>query len=202
MSKEIVRCWKITDPLHQVYHDNEWGIPLHDDRKLFEFLVLGGFQAGLTWHQILSKREAFREAFDSFDPKTVAQYNDEDFNRLLSDNRLIKNKQKIKSAMVNAKAFLQVQEEFGTFDAYVWQFVRGRPINTAFSDYHDAPAQTIESQTMSKDLQKRGFQFVGPIICYAFMQATGLVNDHGTNCFRHLEILKLQNVSATPVDMR
>lgn len=192
MSSTSIRCWKGTDPMHIEYHDKEWGVPLHDDTKFFEFLALGGFQAGLTWHQILKKRDAFRLAFDNFNPQLIAQYSSGDIQRLLADTRIVRNKQKVLSAINNARAFLQVQREFGTFDQYIWRFVDGKPINTTISDYREAPAQTIQSQTMSLDLQKRGFQFVGPVICYAFMQATGLVNDHGTNCFRHAEIIRLQ----------
>jgi len=193
MPVERLRCWKGVDPLHIAYHDEEWGVPLHDDNKLFEFLVLGGFQAGLTWHQILSKRQAFRMAFDTFDPKKVALYTEVEIERIFNNGSLIRNKQKIAAAVNNAKAFIIIQKDFGSFDAYIWKFVDDKPINNNFKYYSDAPAKTTISETLSLDLRKRGFKFVGPIICYAFMQAVGMVNDHGTTCFRHDEIMNLTN---------
>ena len=183
------RCpWATSDPLYVRYHDEEWGVPLHDDRRLFEMLVLEGAQAGLSWLTILRRREGYRRAFDRFDPQTVARYGPPDVERLLADERIIRNRLKIASAINNARAFLAVQEEFGSFDSYVWRFVDGRPLQNAWTTLEEVPAQTPVSNAMSKDLRKRGFTFVGPTICYAHMQATGMVNDHLVGCFRHREI--------------
>ncbi len=183
------RCaWGASHPLYIPYHDTEWGVPLHDDRRIFEHLVLEGAQAGLSWLTILKKREAYRRAFDGFDPRRVARYGDERIARLLADEGIIRNRLKIRSAVTNARAFLDVQEEFGTFDRYVWQFVGGRPRQNAWRTLDEVPARTTESDAMSKDLRSRGFKFVGSTICYAHMQATGMVNDHLVDCFRHREV--------------
>ncbi|UCE61070.1 MAG: DNA-3-methyladenine glycosylase I [Phycisphaerales bacterium] len=184
----VQRCeWADNERLTP-YHDQEWGVPLHDDRKLFEFLVLDGAQAGLSWDIILKKREGFRAAFDGFDPQIVARYGKRKVNQLLADPGIIRNKLKINSAISNAKEFLAVQEEFGSFDAYIWQFVGGKTITNKWKSLEEIPANTAQSDTMSKDLKGRGFKFVGSTICYAFMQAAGMVNDHITKCFRYKEI--------------
>ena len=169
------------------YHDKEWGVPVHDDCTLFEFLILEGAQAGLTWQTVLNKRENYRRAFDGFDVNKIARYDEEDINRLLTDSGIIRNRLKIASTIQNAKAFLKIQKEFGTFGAYIWQFVDGRTINHKIKTIKDIPTNTKESDTMSKDLFKRGFKFVGSTICYAFMQAVGMVNDHEIKCFRYKE---------------
>lgn len=188
MNDSKSRCpWPI-DELYIRYHDTEWGVPLHDDRILFEFLVLEGAQAGLSWHTILKKRENYRKAFDQFDPEKVARYSAAKIARLLADPGIVRNRLKVASAVKNAKAFLKVQEEFGTFDKYIWGFVEGRPIVNAFRSTREVPARTRESDAMSKDLKQRGFTFVGSTICYAHMQATGMVNDHLVGCFRHREL--------------
>ena len=180
------RCgWAGADPLYVAYHDEEWGVPVHDDQTLFEFLILEGAQAGLSWSTILNKRENYRRAFDNFDPKKVAAYDEAKVAELLSDPGIVRNKLKVRSAVANARAFLAVQEEFGRFDAYIWQFVGGQPKQNGWRTLAEIPAQTAESEAMSKDLKKRGFNFVGPTICYAFMQAVGMVNDHTVDCFRH-----------------
>jgi len=170
------------------YHDAEWGVPLHDDRKLFEFLVLEGAQAGLSWQTVLRKRENYRKAFHGFDVDRVARYVQKDVARLLGDAGIIRNRQKIEAAINNAQRFLEVQAEFGTFDAYVWQFVGGMPIRNAWRSVKELPAKTPEAEAMSRDMKKRGFKFVGPTICYAHMQATGMVNDHVVDCFRYSEV--------------
>jgi DNA-3-methyladenine glycosylase I len=183
------RCgWVSDDPLYTAYHDEEWGVPVHDDRVLFEFLLLEGAQAGLSWSTILHKREGYRKAFSGFDPRRVARYDRRKLERLLADPGIVRNRLKVASAVANASAFLAVQEEFGSFDAYVWRFVDGAPIRNRWRRLSDVPASTPESETLSRDLKKRGFRFVGATICYAFMQATGMVNDHLTGCFRHSEI--------------
>ena len=180
------RCaWPGNNPLTIEYHDSEWGMPVHDDRKLFEFLILEGAQAGLTWQTILNKRETYRRAFDGFDPIKVAAYTEEDVARLLADPGIVRNRLKVRAAIGNARAFLVVQGEFGSFDKYIWDFVGGRPIKNSFKSLAEIPAKTKESDAMSKDLLKRGFKFVGSTICYAFMQAAGLVNDHTVDCFRY-----------------
>ena len=183
------RCpWGASDPLYVPYHDDEWGVPLHDDRRLFEMLVLEGAQAGLSWLTILRRREAYRRAFDRFDPQAVARYGPHEVERLLADAGIIRNRLKIDSAINNARAFLEVQEEFGGFDSYVWRFVDGAPTQNAWTKHEEVPAQTPVSNALSRDLRKRGFTFVGPTICYAHMQATGMVNDHLVGCFRHREV--------------
>jgi DNA-3-methyladenine glycosylase I len=179
------RCTWPTDDLYIAYHDTEWGVPVHDDRVIFEFLILEGAQAGLSWHTILKKRENYRKAFDHFDPQKVAHYSAAKIARLLADPGIVRNRLKIASTVANAKAFLAVQEEFGTFDKYIWRFVNGRPIVNHFSSMKQVPARTAESDALSKDLKQRGFNFVGSTICYAHMQATGMVNDHLVSCFRH-----------------
>ena len=183
-----VRCEWATTPLGIAYHDAEWGVPLHDDRMLFEFLVLEGAQAGLSWELILRKRESYRDAFDQFDPEIVAAYDDTKVAGLLSNPGIVRNRQKVASAIGNARYFLEVQREHGSFDAYIWGFVDGNPVQNAWDSLADLPPSTPLSKAMSKELRRRGFRFVGPTICYAFMQATGMVNDHTTNCFRYGEV--------------
>jgi len=179
------RCgWQGTQDLYVRYHDREWGVPLHDDRKLFEFLVLEGAQAGLSWFTILRKREAYRKAFDGFDPARVARYGARDVRRLLADAGIVRNRMKIESAIANARAFLAVQRECGTFDRYIWGFVDGRPIVNRRRSLRQLPPRTALSDRISKDLKRRGFRFVGPTIVYSHMQATGMVNDHLVTCFR------------------
>jgi len=184
------RCdWANRSELEQSYHDHEWGVEIHDDRTLFEFLVLEGAQAGLSWSTILRKREGYRRAFDNFDARKISNYSEKTVSRLLANPGIIRNRLKINAAITNARAFLQVQKEFGSFDRYIWQFVNGRPIRNSWRTMTDIPASTPESEDMSKDLKKRGFKFVGPTICYAFMQAVGMVNDHVVDCFRHKELV-------------
>jgi DNA-3-methyladenine glycosylase I len=183
------RCpWPSEDKLMIKYHDKEWGVPLHNDRKLFEFLILEGFQAGLSWRTILHKRENFRKAFDNFDFNKVAKYDKRKINSLLKNAGIIRNKLKIESAITNAKAFLRVRKEFGTFDKYIWSYVNGKPIQNKFKSLRQLPARTDLSDKISDDLKKRGFKFVGSTIVYAHMQATGMVNDHVVSCFRDKEI--------------
>lgn len=183
-----MRCEWATNELAIDYHDREWGVPLHDDQRLFEFLILEGAQAGLSWDTILAKRENYRKAFDSFDPQKVAGYSEKKFKELLGNARIVRNKLKVRSATRNANAFLRVVDEFGTFDKYIWSFVGGKPIVNKFKSLKQIPASTEVSNAMSKDLKKRDFNFVGSTICYAFMQATGMVNDHVTSCFRYKEV--------------
>lgn len=183
------RCeWSGNDPLYLAYHDEEWGVPLHEDRRLFEMLVLEGAQAGLSWLTILRKRDNYRRAFDQFDPEKVAAYLEPDRQRLLADAGIIRNRLKIDAAISNARALLRVQEEYQDFDSFIWRYVDGVPKKNAWRSLKEIPASTRESELMSKDLKKRGFHFVGPTICYAFMQAVGMVNDHVTSCFRHKQI--------------
>ncbi len=183
---KIARCdWCTQDPIYVQYHDKEWGRPVHDDRLLFEFLILEGAQAGLSWLTVLKKRENYRIAFDHFDAAKMARYDAKKVKQLLGNEGIIRNRLKIASAIANAKAFLAVQKEFGTFDKYIWQFVEGKPQKNHFSHYKKLPAQTPLSDAMSQDLKKRGFNFVGSTICYAFMQAVGMVNDHTMDCFRY-----------------
>jgi DNA-3-methyladenine glycosylase I len=186
---EIKRCaWAGGSGLMAAYHDAEWGTPLHDERGLFEFVILEGAQAGLSWNTILNKREAYRTAFDGFDPKVVANYAPEKINMLLANAGIVRNRRKIESAVANARAFLLVQAEFGSFDAYVWKFVGGKCVHNNIRELSEIPTQTTVSEALSKDLLKRGFRFVGPTICYAFMQAVGMVNDHVLDCFRYAEL--------------
>ena len=187
--KTKIRCpWPSEDKLMIKYHDKEWGVPLHNDRKLFEFLILEGFQAGLSWRTILYKRENFRKAFDSFDFNKVAKYNKKKINSLLKDAGIVRNKLKVEGAVANAKAFLKVRKEFGTFDKYIWSFVGGKPIQNNFKSLKEIPAKTKLSDLISDDLRERGFKFVGSTIVYAHMQATGMVNDHPAMCYRHKEL--------------
>ena len=187
---ERVRCAWARNELAIRYHDEEWGVPVYDDRRLFEFLVLEGAQAGLSWETILKKRENYRSAFDEFDAARIARYQQRKIARLLADPGIVRNRLKITSTVQNARAFLKVQEEIGSFDRYIWQFVDGRPRVNAWKSLRQVPARTTQSDTMSKDLQKRGFNFVGSTICYAFMQAVGMVNDHLVDCFRYKTMIK------------
>lgn len=183
------RCeWCGDDPLYVAYHDEEWGVPVHDDRRLFEMLILEGAQAGLSWSTILKKRENYRKAFNRFDARKIAKYDKAKIARLLADPGIVRNRLKIAATVQNARAFLQVQKEFGSFDRYLWQFVGGKPKQNRWKSLKEIPAKTAESDAMSKDLKKRGFSFVGSTICYAFMQAVGMVNDHITTCFRHRKV--------------
>ena len=189
MKTPIKKCgWALSSPLEERYHDLEWGVPVHDDRLLFEFLILEGAQAGLSWVTILKKREEYRKAFDNFNAGIIARYDENKINSLLANPGIVRNKLKINSTVINARAFLEVQECFGSFDEYIWLFVDYRPFHNAWKTAADIPVSSRLSQLMSKDLKKRGFKFVGSTICYAFMQATGMVNDHTTDCFRHKEI--------------
>lgn len=189
MSGVTKRCgWARNDPLLREYHDREWGVPVHDDFKLFEFLVLEGAQAGLSWLTVLKKRDAFRLAFDGFDPRKVAKYSSSDVRHLLTNRGIIRNRLKISATITNARRFLAVQKEFGTFDNYVWRFVGGSPIERRFRSMSTVPALTKESDAMSRDMTRRGFKFVGSTICYSFMQAVGMTNDHTMNCFRHNQL--------------
>ena len=180
--------WPSGDPLMIEYHDTEWGVPVHEDRKLFEFLVLDAAQAGLSWRTVLRKRENYRRAFAGFDPERVARFTRRDVGRLLRDPGIIRNRLKVESAVANARALLAVREEFGSFDAYVWSFTGGTTIRNAWKRLDQLPAESAESRAMSRDMKKRGFRFCGPVICYAFMQAAGLVNDHLVHCFRYREV--------------
>ena len=188
MTAALKRCWNVDKPLYIKYHDEEWGVPVHDDQKLFEFLVLDGFQAGLSWWLILERREAFRAAFDGFDPAKIAKYTARDIERLMKEPGVVKNRAKISATITNAQQLLKVQKEFGSFDKFIWQFVNGKTIQNAFKDFSEMPAETEQSRAMSRELKARGFKFVGPTICYAFMQAAGLVNDHLVNCFRYAQL--------------
>ena len=189
--KPLVRCpWCLGSEAYIRYHDEEWGIPVHDDRLLFEFLILEGAQAGLSWSTILNKRENYRRAFAGFDPGKVARFGAGDVKRLVSDAGIVRNRLKIESAIDNARAFLEVKEQFGAVDAYLWQFVGGRPLQHRYRDMKQVPATTEESDAMSKDLKNRGFRFVGSTICYAFIQAVGMANDHLVGCFRHAPVAR------------
>ena len=191
MPHPLVRCeWSVSDPLYTQYHDEEWGVPLHDEQKLFEFLILEGMQAGLSWLTILKKRENFRKAFDNFNVNHVARYDERKIETLMQDAGIIRNRQKILATIDNARAFLKVQDEFGSFDKYIWGFVNGKPIRNEWTTLQEIPAKTPLSETLSKDLIKRGFRFVGPTIVYAYMQATGMVNDHLVACFRHRAVMR------------
>lgn len=184
-----IRCqWAGNDPLYCEYHDKEWGVPLHDDQMLFEFLILEGAQAGLSWITILRRRENYRRAFNNFDPNIIIKYTSTKIEELMLNEGIIRNRLKINSVVKNAKAFLEVQKEFGSFDNYIWSFTEGKIIQNHWRNLSELPASTPESVSMSKDLKKRGFKFVGPTICYAFMQAIGMVNDHTMDCFRYNEI--------------
>lgn len=189
-STRRIRCSWATDELSIIYHDSEWGIPVHDDRLLFEFLILEGAQAGLSWLTILRKRQNYRKAFATFDPLRVSAFDAGKIRELLSDPGIIRNRRKIEAAIVNARAFLDIQREFGSFDAYLWRFVGGTAITNRWRTLSEIPATTREAEILSRDLKDHGFKFVGPTICYAFMQAVGLVNDHLVDCFRHEQIAK------------
>ena len=191
VKKDIKRCdWTMGDELMIKYHDEEWGVQLHDDQKLFEYIVLDAFQAGLSWKTILHKRENFRSALDNFDPRKIAKYSEKKIEKLMNDAGIIRNKLKIQATITNAKAFLEIQKEFGSFDKYIWQFTKYKTIKHNRKTIQDLPATSKESDEMSKDLKKRGFKFVGSTICYAFMQAAGMVNDHTVGCFRCKEVKK------------
>ena len=187
--KNTTRCgWSTTDPLYIKYHDEEWGVPVHDDRKIFEFLILEGAQAGLSWLTVLKKRENYRKAFDNFDPEKVSEYGPDKIKRLICDSGIIRNSLKINSAVVNAKAFLRIKDESGSFDSYIWQFTDRKTKKNNWDSIKHVPAHTPESDAMSKDLKIRGFKFVGTTICYSHMQATGMVNDHIRTCFRYNQV--------------
>lgn len=185
---EKVRCGWIADPLMQTYHDEEWGVPLHDDRKLFEYIILDAFQAGLSWRTILHKRENFRRAFDGFDAVKIAVYDEIKYQSLMADAGIIRNRAKIRATITNAQAFLRIRDEFGSFDRFIWSFSEFRTIHNHWNTLGELPARSPLSDRMSKELMQRGFKFVGSTICYAFMQAIGMVNDHTVNCFRHAEL--------------
>ena len=186
------RCeWCGTDPLYVAYHDDEWGVPAHDDRHLFEMLILEGAQAGLSWSTILKKRGAYREAFDRFDPEKVARYTPKRIEKLLGNPGIVRNRLKVESAVRNARAFLAVVDEFGSFDRYIWSFVDGRPVQNEWRGLREIPPKTLQSDAMSKDLKKKGFNFVGSTICYAFMQSVGMVNDHVVDCYRYREVARV-----------
>lgn len=184
-----VRCtWAGSSDLYQAYHDSEWGVPLHDERALFEFLILEGAQAGLSWITILKKREAYRASFDFFDAGRVARYDDKKIAQLLQNPGIVRNRLKVQSAITNAQSYLAIQEEFGSFDAFIWRFVDSKPLQNQWRSHAEIPASSVISDAMSKELKRRRFKFVGSTICYAFMQATGMVNDHTTDCFRHNQL--------------
>ncbi len=187
------RCtWAVSNPLFYPYHDEEWGVPSHDDRHLFEMLILEGAQAGLSWATILKKRQSYRKAYDNFDAAKIARYPSRKVTALLADEGIVRNRLKVAASIGNARAFLAVQKEFGSFDAYVWKFVSGKPRQNAWESLKQLPARTAESDAMSRDLQKRGFRFVGSTICYAYMQAVGMVNDHTTDCFRRRAVARMR----------
>ncbi len=189
MSAELIRCgWTGNRELDTIYHDNEWGVPVHDDRKHFEFIILDGFQAGLSWATILKKRENFRDAFDNFVPEIISVYSQEKLDELMNNTGIVRNKLKIASSVTNARSFLKLQKEFHTFDNYIWQFTGGKTIVNNWKTMRDIPARTPQSDAMSKDLLKHGFKFVGSTICYAYMQAAGMVNDHLIDCFRYAQV--------------
>jgi DNA-3-methyladenine glycosylase I len=195
-AKKSTRCWKTDNPLYITYHDKEWGVPVHDDRTLFEFLTLEAFQAGLTWELILRRREALKKAFENFDPKKVAKYTEKDVKRLLGNPSVIRNRAKILATVNNARRFTEIQKEFGSFDAFIWRFVRGRVIDHSLRDFSSMPSESEESKEMSRELKKTGFKFAGPTICYAFMQAVGMVNDHLIHCFRYDQIRRIPSALA------
>jgi DNA-3-methyladenine glycosylase I len=188
----VKRCDWVKEGIHQKYHDTEWGVPIHNDRKLFELLMLGGAQAGLSWMTILKRREGYREVFDCFDPEKIAQYKKGDISRILKDERIIRNRKKVESFVNNAKCFLKINEEFGTFDEYLWKFVNFRTTINRRKTWSDIPATSPESEEMSASLKKNGFTFAGPTICYAFMQSAGMVNDHVMSCFRYNKVSRSQ----------
>jgi DNA-3-methyladenine glycosylase I len=192
MTRALTRCgWVSDDPLYLAYHDEEWGVPVHDDRKLFEMLILEGAQAGLSWITILRRRESYRQAFDGFDPERIARYTPKRIEKLLEDPGIIRNRLKVEGTVRNARAFLELRDEAGSLDAFLWRFVGGKPLQNRRASLGEVPAETAESKAMSKELRRRGFTFVGPTILYAFMQAVGMVNDHTLGCFRHREVKRL-----------
>ncbi len=200
--EQIERCgWCLSEPIYVSYHDREWGVPLHDDQKLFEFLVLDGAQAGLSWLTILRKRENYRRAFDGFDPQRMARYGDRKIEQLLSNPGIVRNRLKIRAAVENARALLELQQELGPFSRYLWGFVGGKPRQNRWRTLGEIPARTPESEAMSKALSGRGFRFVGPTICYAFMQAAGMVNDHVLDCFRYQECRRLAKTGMNELDV-
>lgn len=196
MSKELKRCWNVNDPLYMQYHDKEWGTPIHDDEKHLEFLTLDAFQAGLSWGLILQRRAKLKRAFEDFNPRKIAKYTTADVDRLMKADGMIKNKAKIAATISNAQQFLKIQKEFESFDAFIWKFVNGETKHNALVSLKEMPAQTEESSAMSQALKKRGFKFVGPTICYAYMQAAGLVNDHLVWCFRYEQIKNARDPQA------
>ena len=192
MPRRKIRCtWCGSDPLYTAYHDDEWGIPVRDDRLLFEFLLLEGAQAGLSWITILKKRENYREAFDGFNAERIAEYDQRKCEELLQNPGIVRNRLKVEAAVTNAQAYLEILDRTGSFAAYIWSFVGGKPIQNRWNSLKEIPVKTPEAEEMSEDLKKRGFRFVGPTICYAFMQATGMVNDHTTDCWRHVPVQRL-----------
>ena len=188
MAPKLIRCWSTQNLQYIKYHDEEWGAPVHDDRKLFELLTLEGFQAGLTWELILKRRIALKKAFADFNPEKVAKYTATKIQETLSNPQVIRNRAKVQATVNNAQKFIQIQDEIGSFDKFIWKYVNGKPLDHALKSMTEMPAQTEESRTMSKDLKKRGFKFVGPTICYAFMQSVGMVNDHLISCFRYRQV--------------
>jgi len=188
MKKEVIRCWNTKNPLYIQYHDNEWGFPTHDDVKLFEFFALSGFQAGLSWELILNKRDAFRKAFDTFEPERISCYTEKEIERIMCNSNVIRNKTKILATIHNAARFLEISNEWGSFDSFIWSFVHGKTVNNTYKKLEELPSDTVESRKMSRELKRRGFKFAGPKICYAFMQSIGMVNDHLVNCFRYGQI--------------
>ena len=195
----VTRCqWACASPLEQKYHDTEWGVPLHDERNLFEFLILEGAQAGLSWSTILNKREGYRAAFDNFDALKIAGYDDIKVKQLLSNPAIVRNRLKVNAAVTNARIYLEIMQQPGGFDEWIWQFVDGEPLHNHFHKMEDVPANTPQSDLMAREMKKRGFKFVGTTICYAFMQATGMVNDHTTDCFRYREIVDLRTPPKFP----
>lgn len=184
--------WALSSPLEEAYHDQEWGVPVHDDRLLFEFLILEGAQAGLSWSTVLKKRPSYRVAFDHFNAELIARYDEKTVNALLTNPNIIRNKLKVNAAITNARAFLNIQQEYGSFNAFIWGFVEGEPIQNTWHQVSDIPVNTAQSDNMSKTLKQRGFKFVGSTICYAYMQAVGMVNDHTVDCFRHSELSKTE----------
>lgn len=194
-NEHVKRCeWANSGELEQAYHDTEWGVPVHDDRLLFEFLILEGAQAGLSWSTILKKREEYRKAFDNFDAVKIACYSDRKIQKLLQNNGIIRNRLKVHAAVTNARAFLKIQKQYGSFNSYIWSFTGQKVINNGWHDIKSVPVNTPESDAMSKDLKKKGLKFVGSTICYAYMQAVGMVNDHVIDCFRHAEIRRLSEI--------
>jgi DNA-3-methyladenine glycosylase I len=191
MNKKLIRCWNTQNPLYIAYHDKEWGVPLHDDNKFFEFLALGSFQIGLSWWLILQRRDYFRTAFDNFDVRKIARYNERDIERILNSQGIIKNRPKISAVINNAQKFLAIQKEFGSFNIFIWNFVGGKTVCNSFSKIGDVPTKSAQSKAMDKELKNKGFKLVGPTVCYAFMQATGLVNDHIKTCFRYEQLKNL-----------